>query len=81
MSSVLTGILETQLMQRTVNVSPELLMSLTELMHDTSEELMSSRVRMGDQEIICNTWMTNAHEDTKSARFKIFLVAVNRINP
>lgn len=81
MSSVLTGILEMQLMQRTVNVSPELLMSLTELMHDTSEELMSSRVRMGDQEIICNTWMTNAHEDTKSACFKIFLVAVNRINP
>jgi hypothetical protein len=36
------GILETRLMQRTVNVSPELLMSLTELMYDTSREMMSS---------------------------------------
>lgn len=47
-SSVLMDILETQLMQRTVNVSLELLMSLTELIYDTPKKLMSSWVGIGD---------------------------------
>lgn len=79
-SSVLMDILEMQLLQRTVSVSPELLTPLAELMCCTSKQLMSSWVGIGGWEILWVrvSWMHSLC--TESAHPQIFL-CTNRVNP
>lgn len=67
-SSVRMAISETLWMRRTVSVSPELRVPLTELIYYTSEKLISSWVGLGDEKIVCNTMSVASEGDLCTAQ-------------